>query len=154
MVRWLRLNCKWHKWTSHYQYSLIFNRNTEYGRTYYKGTQYYLVNNEGEVAKIPYYVMTRLHDEVITERWGPYVFYNYFEDTKEAQYLKKMFRYPRLSTEAQLKVDKILQNNSLWIGTDEEFKNVLEERERRLLDESKRTNKDGEMVVKTSNEDC
>lgn len=133
IVGWLRKNCKWHKWSPHYERTLMFNRNTDYGRTYVKGMDYYLVNREGEVAKIPYHMMVSLHNgPVQTEQWGPYIFYNWFQNTKEAAYLKQMFRYPVLEPRAKEKVDSIIRNNSLWIELDTTFTEALEERERRI----------------------
>lgn len=130
LVTWLRRNVKWKKWTPYYQTTLMHTMDNEYGHVYCKGEQNYLVNSEGEVGKIPRYVameVSGMHWE--TGRWGPYIFYNHFEDTDEAAYLRKMFQYPTLTEAAQKKVTDIFFENNLWIRTDTEFVDMLNKRE-------------------------
>ncbi len=126
---WLRRNIKWTKWSYHHQSHLLYVDTTAYGRIYTYHGQDYLVNSEGEVGKIPYYVSLELRGtHRITKVWGPYIFYNGFEATREAEYLKKMFRYLHLTDKAQQKVTDIMFNYNTWIETDQEFMEALNAR--------------------------
>ena len=92
IVVWLRRNVKWKKWTDYHKTHLVHLTDTDYGRLYTHHGQDYLMNSEGEVGKIPYFVSLTLKDvDRVTQQWGPYNFHNGFESTREAEYLKKMF---------------------------------------------------------------
>ena len=135
-VNWLRRNVKWTTWTYHHKTHLLYVATTDYGRVYTYHGQDYLVNSEGEVGKIPYYVSVEVRGvHRNTATWGPYRFFNGFETTAEAEYIKKMFQYPKLTERAQQKVTDIFTEYSPWISTDTEFTDALMERERRLRDE-------------------
>lgn len=132
LVTWLRRNGKWKSWTPYYESSLLYLTTTEYGRIYTKHGQDYLVC-EGEVSKIPYYVSLSLRgDHRLTKTWGPYKFYNGFEVTAEAEYLKKMFQYPHLTDVALKKVTDIYFDYSAWIELDNDFVETLNKREETL----------------------
>lgn len=91
--------------------------------------QWYLVHND-EVARLPLYVYLSLAGKhVKTAHWGPYIFYNNFESTTEAHYLKKMFQYPQLTSTPETKVRDILKRYCDWIGIDKAFVEALIERE-------------------------
>lgn len=92
--------------------------------------RYLLQLNNNEVIVLPRYVARSLLGErQVTQQWGPYIFYNGFETTAEAKYVKDMFKYPMLTSRAQLKVNTILRDNKEWVEEDKEFKEVLSERE-------------------------
>lgn len=134
LIVWLRRNGKWKHWTPYYSASLLCVSNTAYGTVYTRHGQDYLLH-EGDVSRIPYYVSLELQEtHRLTQQWGPYKFFNGFETTEEAEYLKKMFQYPELTDRAQKKVTDILFEYSIWIEIDNEFMNVLKERERRIAD--------------------
>lgn len=133
---WLRRCVHWTKWTYHHKTHLLFVATTDYGRVYTYHGQDYLVNAEGEVGKIPYYVSLSIRGiKRLTKTWGPYKFYNGFETTKEAEYLVKMFQYPKLTERAQAKVRDIFFDYGEWVERDIEFEQFLKERERRIKDE-------------------
>lgn len=133
---WLRRCVHWTKWTYHHKTHLLFVATTDYGRIYTYHGQDYLVNSEGEVGKIPYYVSLSIRGtKRLTKTWGPYKFYNGFETTKEAEYLVKMFQYPKLTERAQTKVRDIFFDYGEWVERDIEFEQFLKERERRIKDE-------------------
>lgn len=130
MNQWLRCNVKWKKWTYHHKTHLVYLATTSYGRVYTYHGQDYLVNDEGEVGKIPFYVSLSVRGITRATRiWGPYIFYNGFETTSEAEYLMKMFRYKQLTPVAAAKVAKIRSLNTEWIGEDKDFIEALEARE-------------------------
>lgn len=133
---WLRRNVKWQRFTPYYQSTLMHVATTEYGRFYRRGEQAYLVTDGGEVGKIPPYVAVEITGgHILTAQWGPYLFYNGFERTREAEYLKEMFKYPQLTDRAQKKVTDIFFNYSIWVETNQEFVSILNEREARLKNE-------------------
>lgn len=91
--------------------------------------KWYLMRND-EVAQIPLYVKrTLLQERVVTRVFGPYIFFNNFELTPEATYLKQMLKYRQLTATAQKKVDSIKQRYSRWVMIDTEFEQVLRERD-------------------------
>lgn len=96
--------------------------------------RYLLQPNNNEVIVIPFWVArSLLGDRQLTQQWGPYMMYNGYETTAEAKYLKDMFKYPMLTSRAQLKVNTILRDNKEWVEEDKEFKEVLSERETSLV---------------------
>lgn len=96
--------------------------------------RYLLQSNNNEVIVVPFWVArSLLGDRQQTQQWGPYIFYNGYETTTEAKYLKDMFKYPMLTSRAQLKISRILQENSEWVDEDKEFKEVLSKREIALI---------------------
>ena len=96
--------------------------------------RYLLQPNNDEVIIIPFWVASSLlGDRQQTQQWGPYIFYNGYETTAEAKYLKDMFKYPMLTSRAQQKVSTILRDNKEWIDENQEFKEALNEREALLI---------------------
>ena len=96
--------------------------------------RYLLQPNNNEVIVVPFWVArSLLGDRQQTQQWGPYIFYNGYETTVEAKYLKDMFKYPMLTSRVQLKISRILQENSEWVEEDKEFKEVLSKREIALI---------------------
>lgn len=96
--------------------------------------RYLLRINNSDVIIIPFWVASSLLGErQQTQQWGPYIFYNGYETTAEAQYLKNVFKYPCLTERAQFKVSTILRDSSEWVEEDKEFKEVLSEREAALI---------------------
>ncbi len=97
-----------------------------------RGEQYYLVKDD-TVIPIPLYITrTLLHNSVVTRTFGPYIFWNDFDQTQEAKYLMKMFSYRKLTLQVQAKIRTILDLYKPWIDWDNEFIAVLEEREHDL----------------------
>lgn len=130
---WLRRKVKWTKWTYHHKTHLLYVGATPYGRLYTYHGQDYLVNQEGEVGRIPYYVSLEARGtHRTTKQWGPYKFINGFETTAEAEYLMEMFQYPHLTNKAQKKVTDIMFDYSMWIERDDDFIRVLNKREEAL----------------------
>lgn len=96
--------------------------------------RYLLQSNNNEVIVVPFWVArSLLGDRQQTQQWGPYIFYNGYETTVEAKYLKDMFKYPMLTSRAQLKISRILQENSEWVDEDKEFREILSKRETALI---------------------
>lgn len=96
--------------------------------------RYLLRINNSDVIIIPFWVARSLLGErQQTQQWGPYIFYNGYETTVEARYLKNMFKYPYLTERAQFKVSTILSDSSEWVEENKEFKEVLSEREAVLV---------------------
>ena len=96
--------------------------------------RYLLQPNNNEVIVVPFWVArSLLGDRQQTQQWGPYIFYNGYETTVEAKYLKDMFKYPMLTSRAQLKISRILQENSEWVEEDKEFREILSKRETALI---------------------
>ena len=100
--------------------------------------RYLLQPNNNEVIVVPFWAArSLLGDRQQTQQWGPYIFYNGYETTVEAKYLKDMFKYPMLTSRAQLKISRILQENSEWVEEDKEFKEVLSKRETALIKQAR-----------------
>lgn len=59
--------------------------------------------------------------------------YNGYEESANGQYLIGMFKYPHLIGRAQLKVDRILQEDSEWVIVNKEFMEALNERQNRIV---------------------
>lgn len=136
LVNWLRRHVRWTRWTYHHKTHLMYVAETDYGRVYTYHGQDYLVNSEGEVGKIPYYVSLSLRSiNRDTKVWGPYRFFNGFETTAEAEYVKKMFQYPKLTDRAQQKITDIFAEYSTWIELDQEFVEILNKREEAIRNE-------------------
>lgn len=92
-------------------------------------SQWFLVTND-EVARLPYWLFLLIVDKhVATDHYGVYVFYNNFENTPEAKYLKEMFKYRVLTPTAETKVRSLLQQYKPLVGINETFVNALIERE-------------------------
>lgn len=135
LVTWLRRNGRWKRWTPYYAATLMYITQTDYGTIYTKHGQDYLLH-EGEVSKISYYVSLSLRGERrLTKTWGPYRFFNGFETTAEAEYIKRMFQYPHLTDKAQKKVADIYFDYSIWIELDDEFVGILNKREEAIRNE-------------------
>ena len=91
---------------------------------------WFIVNKADEVAKIPYWLVLLMagHRDP-SDHYGPYVFYNNFESTPEAAYLRQMFKYRVLTPTAETKVRSLLQQYKPLVGINETFVNALIERE-------------------------
>ena len=121
---------KWHKMTKHYKQLLLPRYETAWGQLMTGNGDYWLVNKDGEVARLPHYLaMSIIGHRSETRGWGPYRFYNNFGLTKEAEYLKEMFKYVVLTATASKKVHTILRENSEWIQLDTDFVMALTARE-------------------------
>lgn len=91
---------------------------------------WFIINKADEVAKIPYWLVLLMagHRDP-SSHYGPYIFYNNFESTPEAKYLKEMFKYRVLTPTAETKVRSLLQQYKPLISIDEAFIEALIERE-------------------------
>lgn len=95
--------------------------------------KYYLYKDD-EITKVPKWVARSLcHERQMTYWWGPYMMYNGYEESANGQYLIGMFKYPHLIGRAQLKVDRILQEDSEWVKVNKEFMEALNERQNRIV---------------------
>lgn len=85
---------------------------------------------KGEYAVIPYhwymYLIGRMY---VTSIVGPYKFYNDYQVTDEAKYLVEMLKYKHLTARAQAKVDRILEDDKLFIEQDDTFWDILKARD-------------------------
>lgn len=128
ITAWLRRNIKWKKWSPYYNATLVPIHTSEYGRIYSKGDTHYLVT-DNEIGKIPRYMaLTLMGVHQATHHWGPYTFYNEFENTQQAQYLIKMFKYKQLTDRARQKVADIRFDYNMWFEEDQSFIKAMEER--------------------------
>jgi len=121
---------KWHKMTKHYKQLLLPRYTTGWGQLMTGNGDHWLVNKDNEVARLPHYLAMSIighHSE--TRGWGPYRFYNNFGLTKEAEYLKEMFKYVCLTATASKKVHTILKENQEWVQIDTNFVMALTARE-------------------------
>lgn len=125
--------CKWKPFNAHYyKDKLFFLYDTPYGTLYKVKNQYYLVKSNC-MTKIPLYLAQSLvRGEFVTRHYGIYIFYNHVEQVQAIKWLMKMEAYPYLTPMAAKKRERILRDYALWIGYDEDYKRVREERERRL----------------------
>lgn len=93
------------------------------------GTYYWRSPDGSQYTKIPQFLFLTIHEQhTQTAVFGPYIFYNNFELTHEAQYIKRMLAYPTLTAKAKQKVDKILVGYHHWVTVDDEFMSILERR--------------------------
>ena len=94
------------------------------------GQNYVTVGGE-EVIKVPVWVARSLKQErEITGCFGPYMFYNNYEQSANAQYLIGMFKYPNLTPAASAKREAILEADREWVIINKEFMEALNEREK------------------------
>lgn len=115
---------KWHKMTKHYKQMLLPIADTPYGQVMSGNGDHWLSAND-EVARLPHYLwltITGLHN--VSQIYGPFMFVNGFEKTKEAAYLKQMLQYAQLTPTAYNKVQAILEDNDLWIKINSEIVKV------------------------------
>ena len=92
--------------------------------------KHYLVNKADEVAELPHWLWLMVEGKYgPSMRWGPYLFYNTFENTTEAQYLLEMFKHRVLTATAETKVRNILGKYQPQIHINETFVAALVERE-------------------------
>ena len=97
------------------------------------GDNWYLKINGDEVIPIPLFVARAINGHLdVTRTFGPYIFWNDFDQTPEATYLMKMFSYRKLTPSVQAKVSSIIARYKPWIDWDREFIQTLEEREHDL----------------------
>lgn len=92
--------------------------------------KFWLVNKDGEVACLPhplYLLMIGVRKKTFI--FGPYIFYNNFEESNEAAYLKKIFQYPHLTPTPEKKVRTIMEEYSPFVEPNEEFIQALMIRE-------------------------
>lgn len=116
--------------TKHYKQLLLPHSELSWGKIMQSQGKFWLVNKDNEVAQLPqhlYMLMTGVLKP--TRYFGPYIFYNNFENTPEAKYLMTMFRYPHLSSTPEKKIRSITGDNKMFIQIDKEFVAVLMERE-------------------------
>lgn len=111
----------------------MMSRDTGWGRLAHGiGTasdKWFLVK-DNEVARLPYWLFLFICDKhVATDHYGVYVFYNNFELTPEAAYLRQMFKYRVLTPTAETKVRSLLQQYGPCVGINETFVDALIERE-------------------------
>lgn len=91
---------------------------------------WFIINKADEVAKVPYWLVLLMAGHRDLSDWfGPYMFYNNFENTQEAKYLKEMFKYRVLTPTAETKVRSIMTTYSPCVGIDGAFVEALIERE-------------------------
>ena len=108
------------------------SRTTAWGQLARINDTWFLVK-DNEVARLPYWLFLFICDKRIeTGHWGPYTFYNNFEQTHEASYLKEMFKYPHLTPTASKKVQTIIDTYGPCVSIDWEFVKALDVREKRL----------------------
>ena len=99
---------------------------------YQRGDSWYVVTKQGEeVTKVPIWVArSLLFDRELTGCFGPYMFYNNYEQSANAQYLIGMFKYPNLTPAASAKREAILESDREWVIINKEFMEALNEREK------------------------
>lgn len=123
--------------TQHYKEHYRTLKMLNVGTLLTDGRDHYILqpnNNNNEVIVIPFWVARSLMgDRQLTYCYGPYLFYNGYETTTEAKYVMSMFKYPKLTSRAQQKVDSIMTDNREWIAINKEFKEALDERETALV---------------------
>ena len=125
---------KWHQKTKYYKQRLMPLHTTSWGPIL-RGTEeasnkHYLVNKADEVAELPHWLWLLVEDKYAPSmRWGPYLFYNTFENTPEAQYLMEMFKHRVLTATAETKVRGILEQYKSLIHINDSFVAALVERE-------------------------
>lgn len=95
LTKAIRHHSNWNHLTSYYKSTLLpvksFTKDTRLMRS---GDNYYLVNCDEQVTKIPAYVaLTIQGKESITYQIGPYIFFNNFEETIDGKYLISMLPY-------------------------------------------------------------
>lgn len=96
-----------------------------------------VTRNSEEVTKVPVWVArSLLFDREITGCFGPYMFYNNYEQSANAQYLVGMFKYPNLTPAASAKREAILESDREWVIINKEFMEALNERERLIAQRS------------------
>lgn len=89
-----------------------------------------MVNKADEVAELPHWLWLLVEGKYAPSmRWGPYAFYNTFENTSEAQYLMEMFKHRILTATAETKMRNILKQYEPLIHINESFVAALIERE-------------------------
>lgn len=116
--------------TKHYKQLLLPHSELKWGRIMQSQGKFWLVNKDGEVAQLPHHLYLLMTGVLKPTRYfGPYIFYNNFEQTVEAKYLMTMFKYPHLTPTPEKKIYAIISNNDAFIKVDKEFVTVLMERE-------------------------
>lgn len=95
----------------------------------HEDTWYLSYNNE--IARLPRYLRYALQGKSFgTYTFGPYDFYNYFEETTEAKYLMEMFQHVRLTPTPSKKVRQIIHDRRDWIKLNTVFAKSLSNREK------------------------
>lgn len=116
--------------TKHYKQLLLPHSELVWGKIMQSQGKFWLVNKDGEVAQLPHPLyMLMIGVLKPTRYFGPYIFYNNFEQTAEAKYLMTMFKYPHLTPTPEKKIHAIVSNNGAFIKIDKELVAVLMERE-------------------------
>ena len=91
---------------------------------------WYLMHND-EVARLPKYLRyTLVGKSVCTCTFGPYDFYNYFEETTDAKYLMEMFQHIRLTPTPSKRVQQIIHDKRDWVKLNLIFAQALSNREK------------------------
>lgn len=120
--------------TKYFKQRLMPVNSNEWGQIM-RGTEdasskHYLRNSANEVAELPHWLWIMVEGKYSPSmRWGPYLFYNTFENTPEAQYLLEMFKHRILTPVAETKVRDILNKYKLLIHINDSFVEALIERE-------------------------
>lgn len=97
----------------------------------YNGKYYWMPpERKGEYAIVPRHLYTYLIGCMyVTSIVGPYKFYNGYQETESAKYLVEMLKYKHLTSRAQAKVDRILEDDKLFIEQDDTFWDILKARD-------------------------
>lgn len=116
--------------TKHYKQLLLPHSELSWGKVMQSQGKFWLVNKDGEVAQLPHPLyMLMIGVLKPTRYFGPYIFYNNFEQTAEAKYLMTMFKYPHLTPTPEKKIRTIMKEYSPFVEPNEEFIQALMIRE-------------------------
>ena len=123
LCEYIRANLKtlkWHKMTKHYKQMLLPLVDTLYGKIMSGNGDHWLQAND-EVVRLPHYLwLTIVGQNSVTQIYGPFMFINNFEKTREAAYLKSMLSYEQLTPIVMKKVTTLLKDFELWIKINQE----------------------------------
>jgi hypothetical protein len=116
---------KWKPITNHFKITYIKVKSVPNFDIFISNGKYALLNDIGEWAVAPDYIVNTLRNFLYERERGPFIFKNGFEETQQAQYLVSMMRYPELTVAAARKVDSIRTQYSDWIDVDKEVIKIL-----------------------------
>ena len=93
------------------------------------GDNYYLVNCDEQVTRVPTYVAETIMDkDRITYIIGPYVFFNNFEETADGKYLIKMLpHWFNRKPVVDLKIRNIMDYAGYWARINNETLKLMQE---------------------------
>lgn len=88
---------------------------------------YYLVNCDEQVTKIPAYVaLTIQGKESVTYQIGPYIFFNNFEETVDGKYLISMLpHWFNRKPLVERKINMIMDYAAWWCRINEDTVNLM-----------------------------